>query len=86
MIIVTSISLGFLAAAGLLCAVRLIRRGTLAERFVALSILVIVLVGGIAVRSVQTESGAFLDVVVVATLLDFVSASTIARFIERRGV
>lgn len=80
------IATGILVLAGIITSARLLRRGTLGERFVALSVLVLILVSFIAVTAARSASGAFLDVVVVACLLDFVSAATIARFIERRGM
>ncbi len=83
--VVFLIAASILATAGLVCGFRLVRNGTLSDRFVALNVLVMIMVCGIAVAAAGTDQGAFLDLVVVATLLDFVSAATIARFIEHRG-
>ncbi len=79
------IAMTLLAGAGLLCVVRLLRPCSLADRIVALDSLLIVIVSGIAVQAARTRDGTYLDVLVVAALLGFVSTVTVARFIERRG-
>lgn len=85
MILVTSISLGLLAVAAVLCVVRLLRGASFADRIVALDTLLVVIVCGIAVHAVRTGSGEYLDVLVVASLLGFTGTALVARFIERRG-
>lgn len=81
----TDLTLGLLAVAALLCVVRLIRAGTLADRTIALDTLLVVVVCGVATYAARTSSGIFLDVLVVAALLGFTSTALVARFIERRG-
>jgi multisubunit Na+/H+ antiporter MnhF subunit len=76
-------ALGLLAVAGLLCLVRLIRGGLVADRVVALDVLVIVIVTSIAVGTIRV-GGVFLDLLVVAALLGFVATGMLARYIERR--
>jgi multicomponent Na+:H+ antiporter subunit F len=83
--VATSVSLTLLAATGLLCVLRLIRGGSLADRIVALDTLLLVAVSGIAVGAARTGDGTYLDVLVVTALLGFVGTSIVARFIERRG-
>jgi multisubunit Na+/H+ antiporter MnhF subunit len=85
MTLATSVTLGLLAVAALLCVARLVRPGTLADRTIALDTLLVVVVCGIATYAARTASGVFLDVLVVAALLGFTSTSLVARFIERRG-
>ncbi len=80
-----NIALGLLAAAGVLCLLRLARPGSLADRIVALDALLVVVVSGIAVQSARTGDGTYLDVLVVTALLGFVGTVTVARLIERRG-
>lgn len=80
-----TVALGALTAAGMLCLLRLVRRGSLADRIVALDSLLWVVVSGIAVQAARTGDGTYLDVLVVAALLGFVGTATVARFIERRG-
>lgn len=79
------IALGLLASAILLCLARLLRRGSVADKIVALDTLVVLIVSGIAIGALLSGSGAFLDVVVVTALLGFIGTVTVARFIERRG-
>jgi multisubunit Na+/H+ antiporter MnhF subunit len=85
MTILTTILFGILAAAGLLCLVRLLRGVSLPDRIVALDTLLVTLVCGLAVLAARTGSGVFLDVMVVASLLGFTGTTLVARFIERRG-
>lgn len=74
-----------LATAGVLCLARVLRPGSVPDRMVALDLLLILIVIGIAVQAFQTRSGVYLDVLVVVSLLGFVGTTTVARFIERRG-
>lgn len=83
--IVTGIAFGGLAVAALLCLLRLVRGSSVADRIVALDLLLVITVSGIAVTAIATGSGAFLDVLVVAALLGFVGTVTVARYMERRG-
>lgn len=86
MTIVLAVCAGILIAAGLLALARLLRPGTsVADRVVALDLVLLIVVMGIAVFSVIRDTGAFLDVLVVVSLLGFVGTVTVARFIERRG-
>jgi multicomponent Na+:H+ antiporter subunit F len=85
MTVVTTIALVGLSVAGVLCLARLLRPGSLPDRIVALDTLLVVIVSGIAVHAARTGEGLYLDVLVVAALLGFVSTVTVARFIERRG-
>lgn len=82
---VTTVCLAVLVVAGLLCLLRLARPGSLADRIVALDTLLVVTVTGIAVAAVRSGSGAFLDALLVTSLLGFVGTTTVARFMERRG-
>lgn len=81
------IAIGFvtLLAAAACFAYRVLRGPTLADRVMGVDGLLIVGVSAIALRAMQTESGAFIPVAVVVTLVGFVSTAAIARFIERQG-
>lgn len=85
MVVVTSICLAGLAVSAALCAYRLVRSSTIPDRVVALDLVLVLVVSGLAVAAVRTGSGVFLDLVVVAALLGFVGTSMVARFVERRG-
>lgn len=82
---VTAIALAGLALSAVLCTIRLVRSGSLADRIVALDSLLVVVVSGIAVLAARTGEGTYLEVLVVAALLGFLGTVTVARFIERRG-
>lgn len=85
MIVLDVLTYAMLAAAGLLCVVRMLRGRSFPDRAVALDTLLVVVVCGIAVAAARTGSGIYLDVLVVAALLGFTSTALVARFIERRG-
>lgn len=87
MSIVLFACLTILCVAGLVGLARVIRPGTsVADRIVALDLVLMIVVMGIAVYSVLRDTTAFLDVLVVVSLLGFVGTTTVARFIERRGL
>ncbi|MBW3577608.1 MAG: hypothetical protein KY462_07720 [Actinobacteria bacterium] len=67
---------------GVLCVARLLRRGSLANRVVALDTLLIAIVHGIAIHAVATRSTVYFDLMVVTALLAFVGTVAVARFIE----
>ncbi|CAN5921566.1 Na(+)/H(+) antiporter subunit F1 [soil metagenome] len=87
MSIVLNVCLGILILSGALALVRVITPGTsVADRVIALDLVLLFVVMGIAVFSVARDTGAFLDVLIVVSLLGFVGTVTVARFIERRGI
>jgi multicomponent Na+:H+ antiporter subunit F len=81
MILATYVVLG-LAATGFFF--RLLRGPSLADRVIAIDGMMLVGISVIAVRAMQNGDGAFLPVLVVLTLIGFVSTSASARFIEGR--
>ncbi|MGI8574583.1 MAG: monovalent cation/H+ antiporter complex subunit F [Egibacteraceae bacterium] len=83
--IVTGLCLILLTGAAWLCLARMVRTCSLADRAVALDLLLLVTVLAIAVYEVRRNSTEFLDLLVVVSLLGFVGTATVARFIERRG-
>ncbi|MPZ71787.1 MAG: cation:proton antiporter [Nitriliruptorales bacterium] len=85
MSIVTPLAFAALTVSALLCLVRLIRGSSIADRIVALDLLLVITASGIAVMAVATRSGVFLDVLMVTSLLGFVGTVTVARYMERRG-
>lgn len=87
MTVVLAVCLGMLAVAALLTLLRVVRRGTsLADRVVALDVFLMIIVTGIAVAAIRSDTAVFFDVLVVVSLLGFVSTILVARFIERRGL
>ena len=69
-----------LAAAGFLY--RLIVGPSLADRIIGVDGLLAVGAGAVAVEALSTGDGQFIPVIVVITLIGFVSTSVAARFIE----
>lgn len=85
--VVVGICLGILALAGVVALLRVMKpRVSLADRMIALDLILLIIVMGIAVSSVGVDDPVFLDVLVVVSLLGFVGTFTVARFIERRGL
>jgi multicomponent Na+:H+ antiporter subunit F len=85
--VVVGTCLGILALAGVIALLRVMRpRVSLADRMIALDLILLIIVMGIAVSSVGVDDPVFLDVLVVVSLLGFVGTFTVARFIERRGL
>lgn len=87
MSVVVGVCLGILGVSGLLALVRVVLPGaSVADRIVALDLVLLITVMGVAVFSVGRDTAVFLDVLVVVSLLGFVGTVTVARFIERRGL
>jgi multisubunit Na+/H+ antiporter MnhF subunit len=74
-----------LLAAGACFAFRLVRGPSLADRVVGLDGLVVVGIVSLAAYAVDSGIGAFLPVVIVLSLVGFVSTAVVARFIEGSG-
>lgn len=81
----TGVALGFLVLSAVLCMVRMLRMGSLADRMVALDSLLLIVASGLAVQAARTGDGTYLNVMVVVALLGFVGTGLVALFIERRG-
>jgi multicomponent Na+:H+ antiporter subunit F len=77
-----SVGLGILAAAFLLSLLRVVRGPTLADRAAATDVCMISILGGIGLLSVRFDQTYFLDAVVIASLIHFVSTMALARLIE----
>ena len=73
-----------IGVAALCFAYRLIVGPGLSDRVIGLDGLIIVGVAGVALRAMSTGDGSFLPVLVVVTLVGFVSTAASARFIEGR--
>jgi multisubunit Na+/H+ antiporter MnhF subunit len=82
----TSLILVVLALAAICFMVRLVLGPTLPDRVIAMDGLIVTGVATIAVRAMQTGDGAFLPVLVVLTLVGFVSTAAAARFVEWRSI
>ena len=79
------VSLVLLFLATVLAAVRALRRGSLADRVVAMDALTPILACGLLCAVAITRDSVFLDLALVLSLLAFLTTVTVARYIERRG-
>ena len=84
--VVTAIVLGMLTVAAALCFARAIRQGTVIDRAIALDGVVSAIICGVAVASVRYGSGVLADIALVGGLLGFLTLSTVARYVARRGL
>jgi multicomponent Na+:H+ antiporter subunit F len=84
-VVATNISYVLLSVAALMCGFRMLKARTVANRIVALDLLLVILTSGLAVYTAQTRDTSFLNVLVVVGLLGFISTALVAVFIERRG-
>lgn len=81
----TSLALAILAVALLLTVWRVIRGPTLADRVVALDMLVAVAIGFIAVFAVRTGFNLYVDIAIALGLVGFLATVAFARFILSRA-
>ncbi|HEY9556729.1 MAG TPA: monovalent cation/H+ antiporter complex subunit F [Acidimicrobiales bacterium] len=58
---------------------------TLADRMIGISGMLTAGMATVVVQAVDSDSGAFLPVLVVVSLVGFVGTGMVARFIERQG-
>lgn len=79
------ISFAILMLSAALAVVRIVLSSSLADRVVALDLLVVIALIAIAGDAARRGTGDFLDVLVVVALLGFLATVSVARFIERRG-
>lgn len=84
--VVTGTALGILTVAAVLALARVARPGsTLTDRVIGLDVLLATVVAGFAVLAARRGDDLYLDVVVAAALLGFLTTVAVARFMERRG-
>ena len=86
MIAVTSVAIGLLAIAATLCIIRALRPGTIIDRAISLDGVVAAIICGVAIAGVQVHSGLLIDIALVGGLLGFLTLSTVARYVGRRGL
>lgn len=68
----------------ILCVVyRIIKGPSISDRVLALDMLGINIISGVAIYSVIIESTAFIEVILLIGILSFISTIALARFIER---
>lgn len=72
-----------LSAAGALFALRAVRGPSIVDRMLAMDGMLVVGMMMIAAGAVRTGSGTYLPVVLILTLVGFVSTAIVARYVER---
>lgn len=85
MTVVYGITLGLLGVSALLALVRAVRGPTNLDRIVALDVLVVLIVAGVAVDVGMREEGWNISLLAGVALLGFLGSVTAARLVERRG-
>lgn len=79
-----NVALAILVLAAVVTVVRIVRRSFLGDRAVALDLLTAIITCALLVSAARVDDGLALDVAVVLGLLGFLTAVTVARFIESR--
>jgi multisubunit Na+/H+ antiporter MnhF subunit len=80
-----NIAVVMLFVATTVASARALRRGSLADRAVAMEALTPILTCGLLCAVAITGDSLFLDLTLVLGLLSFLTTITVARYIERRG-
>lgn len=75
-----------LAVSATLCLVAALRSRTVADRSVAIDVLISVSIAAACVAVVVDHDGLFADVVIALSLVGFIGALAAGRFIDRRGL
>lgn len=83
--LILEVLLGGIMLAMALAAVRLLRGPTRADRAMAMDVLVIAAVAGVALMAWRLGLVALLDVAVAVAMVTFISAVALAWYLERRG-
>ena len=83
--IVDKVSLTLIAVAGMLAVARVLRPGSLPNKVLGADNFTVVVAAGIAMGAAITGDPTFLDVLVIVTLLGFLTNLTVARYIEKQG-
>lgn len=79
-----SVVLLVLVAAAFLAVLRIIRQSGLGDRAVAFDLLTTIITCSLIVSAARTDDGLPLDLAILLGLLGFLTAVTVARFIETR--
>lgn len=83
MAIAVNIAALFLVGAFVLAALRLVLGPTLPDRVVALDLLTMLMVALLALLTLATEHGAYLDAALALALVGFLATIAFARFVDR---
>jgi multicomponent Na+:H+ antiporter subunit F len=83
-VIVTVVQI-VLGIGGLIALVRAVLGPSVADRIVALDLVLLLLAGGLAAQGARENSEAFTPVLIVAALIAFAGTVLVARYTEWRG-
>jgi len=83
-VIVTVVQIA-LGIGGLIALVRAVLGPSVADRIVALDLVLLLLAGGLAAQGAREDSEAFTPVLIVAALIAFAGTVLVARYTEWRG-
>jgi multicomponent Na+:H+ antiporter subunit F len=81
--VVTAICLVLQVVAAVLCVYRIATSDELANRIVALDLLLVIVVASVGIWTARTGTTAFLDVLVVGSLVVFIGSVLAARLLNR---
>lgn len=84
MTIALTVAAGMLVVAALLCTYRIARGPRSLDRVVAADVLVVIIVAGLGIEAAISRHTSTLAVLVVVSMVGFVGAVSIARFIARQ--
>ncbi|GAA1959818.1 monovalent cation/H+ antiporter complex subunit F [Amycolatopsis minnesotensis] len=78
------VTFSLLVLAGLLSLIRLVRGPRTLDRVLAIDVLVVLIVAGVAVEMAMTGQGMNLSLLVSVALLGFVGSASVVRLAERK--
>ncbi|MDN7242080.1 Na(+)/H(+) antiporter subunit F1 [Planococcus sp. N028] len=84
--IILTIALSLFLLAIILALYRIIRGPSMPDRVVALDMIGVNLISGVAVFSVVLSTHAFLEVILIVGILAFISTIALSRFVERKDI
>lgn len=85
MTIVIGIAVGGLVITGCLAGYRLVAGPTMADRVIAIDVLLVTVAAAVAVRIASTGGSEAINILIFVALLSFTGTIMAARFVERRG-
>ncbi len=83
---VTTITIALLVLAAAISLARAVRPGSIVDRAISLDGVVSAIICGLAAVAVRTGSGVLVDIALVGGLLGFLTLTTVARYVGRRGL
>lgn len=82
---VEAVALAIFVLAALIAVIRIVRRSTLGDRAVAFDLLTAIMTCALLVAAARSDDGLPLDLALLLGLIGFLTAITVARFIESRA-